>query len=66
LPYIEEKAQREKEYISKKLNISKENLEDLINLPPKWYTDYPNDEKRLNFIYDVYRKLFKKDKLGNF
>ena len=66
LPYIEEKAQREKEYISKKLNISKENLEDLINLPPKWYTDYPNDEKRLNFIYDVYRKLFKKEKLGNF
>ena len=66
LPYIEEKAQREKVYISKKLNISKENLEDLINLPPKWYTDYPNDEKRLNFIYDVYRKLFKKDKLGNF
>lgn len=65
-PYIEEKAQREKEYISKKLNISKENLEDLINLPPKWYTDYPNDEKRLNFIYDVYRNLFKKDKLGNF
>lgn len=66
LPYTEEKAQREKEYISKKLSISKENLEDIINLPPKWYTDYPNDEKRLNFIYDMYRKLFKKDKLGNF
>ena len=66
LPYKEEKAQKEKEYIAKKLGISLEEFERIINLPPKWYTDYPNDEKRLNFIYDTYRKLFKKDKLANF
>lgn len=66
LPYKEEKMQREKEYIAKKLGISVVEFDKIIDLPPKWYTDYPNDEKRLNFIYDTYRKLFKKDKLGNF
>ena len=66
LPYLEDKAQTEKEYIAKKLSISLTQFDEIINLPAKWYTDYPNDEKRLNFIYDTYRKLFKKDKLGNF
>jgi N-acetyl sugar amidotransferase len=66
LPYQDEKSQKEKEYIAKKLSISLDEFEKLIDLPPKWYTDYPNDEKRLNFIYDTYRKLLKKDKLGNF
>lgn len=66
LPYNDKKVNIEKEYIAKKLGISIDDFEKIINLPPKWYTDYPNDEKRLNFIYDVYRKLFKKDKLGNF
>ena len=65
-PYSEEKAKQEKEYIAKKLGISAEEFEKIIQLPPKWYTDYPNDEKKLNFIYNSYRKLFKKDKLGNF
>lgn len=65
-PFIEDKAQSEKEYIAKKLCITVKQFEEIINLPAKWYTDYPNDEKRLNFIYDTYRKLFKKDKLGNF
>ena len=66
LPYKEDKAKIEKEYIAKKLGISLTEFEDIINLPAKWYTNYPNDEKKLNFIYDMYRKLFKKDKLGNF
>jgi N-acetyl sugar amidotransferase len=66
LPYNDEKVIVEKDYIAKKLGISVEEFERIINLPPKWYTDYPNEEKRLNFIYDTYRKLFKKDKLGNF
>ena len=66
LPYKNDKVQIEKEYISKKLGISLNEFETIINLPPKWYTDYPNDEKRLSFIYDTYRKIFKKDKLGNF
>ena len=65
-PYKEEEIQREKEYIAKKLKISLEEFEEIINMPPKWYWDYPNNEKRLGFLYDMYRKIFKKEKLANF
>jgi N-acetyl sugar amidotransferase len=66
LPYKEAKAQNEKEYIAKKLSISLDEFEQIIQSPPKWYRDYPNDERRLGFIYDTYRKIFKKEKLANF
>lgn len=66
LPYSEEKIKIKKEYIAKKLDSSIDELDKIIALPPKWYTDYPNDEKKLNIIYNIYRKLFNKDKLGNF
>ena len=46
----------EKEYISKKLGITTEEFEKIINAPPKSYKDYPNDEKKLSFIYNIYRK----------
>ena len=65
-PYNEEKVTEEKAYIAKKLSISLSEFEGIMQLPPKWYTDYPNDEKKLAFIYDTYRKVFKKDKLANF
>lgn len=65
-PYEQEKVNREKEYIAKKLGVSLIELEQIISLPPKWYTDYPNDSKRIKFVYDTYRKLFKKEKLGSF
>lgn len=65
-PYNEQKIQADKEYIAKKLGISIVEFDLIIQDNPKWYWDYPNDEKRLNFIYDTYRKLFKKEKLGNF
>jgi N-acetyl sugar amidotransferase len=65
-PYDDAKAQIEKEYIAKKLSISLKEFEDIIDLPAKWYDDYPNNEKQLGFIYDTYRKLFKKEKLANF
>jgi N-acetyl sugar amidotransferase len=66
LPYTEEKVHEEKGYIAKKLGISLEEFEELLNLDAKWYWDYPNDEKRLGYIYDTYRKWFGKEKLGSF
>ena len=66
LPYTEEKVKEEKIYIAKKLGVSSDELEKIIQLPAKWYIDYPNDEKKLAFIYNTYRKVFKKDKLANF
>lgn len=65
-PYELEKINEEKKYIAKKLSISLDEFETILQAPPHYYTDYPNDEKRLSFIYDTYRKLFKKDKLGSF
>jgi N-acetyl sugar amidotransferase len=65
-PYTDEKVAEEKLYIAKKLQISNEEFERILNLPAKWYWDYPNDKKKLKFIYDTYRKLYKKEKLGSF
>lgn len=65
-PYDPVKVEEEKQYISKKLQIPLDEFERIINLPAKWYWDYPNDKKKLGFIYDTYRRLFKKEKLGSF
>ena len=65
-PYELAKVEREKQYISKKLQISEDEFERILSLPPKWYWDYPNDEKKLGFVYDTYRKIFNKEKLGSF
>lgn len=65
-PYDLAAIQEEKQYICKKLAISVNELEQILNLPPKWYWNYPNDSKKLEFIYGLYRKLFKKEKLASF
>jgi len=50
----------QKEYILKKLMISNEDFKGIMALPVKTYKDYPNDKKKLEFIYRVYNKFFKK------
>jgi len=65
-PYTIEKSNREKEYIAKKLGVSQAEFEKILELPSKYYTDYPNDEKFLSFVYDTYRRIFKKEKLASF
>jgi N-acetyl sugar amidotransferase len=56
--YDAEDIERQKEYIAKKLSITVAELNRIIDLPGKYYYEYPNDEKRLNLIYSVYRKYF--------
>ncbi|HEX6335270.1 MAG TPA: N-acetyl sugar amidotransferase [Flavisolibacter sp.] len=48
--------ERDKEYIAKKLGITIVELNTLIDLPGRYYFEYPNDEKRLNFFYRLYKK----------
>lgn len=60
LSYNPATIETDKEYVAKKLGISRKELEDIINLPPKSFKDYPNDEKRLEFFYRVYRRFFRK------
>ena len=56
--YQESQAMQEKEYVSKKLGISLGEFENILNYPVKYYYDYPNDDRKLEFIYSVYRKLY--------
>lgn len=65
-PFKQERVDQEMEYISKKLGIRTEEMLKIIDQPPHWYSDYPNDEKWLNYVYDTYRKVFKKEKLASF
>jgi N-acetyl sugar amidotransferase len=50
---------REMDYIAKKLGISRDELNRIVDLPGKYYYEYPNDEKKLNYIYRVYKRFFK-------
>lgn len=66
LPYDSVKIRKEITFISKKLKIAENDLLEIINLPKKWYFDYPNQKKYLGKLYDIYRFIFKKEKLTNF
>jgi N-acetyl sugar amidotransferase len=59
-PYDTEKSAQERLYIIKKLGISEKEFEMIEKAEPKWYWAYPNDKKKLEFIYKVYRWLFPK------
>ena len=66
LPYNDEEINHEIDYISKKLCITRKRLEAIIASPPKWYVDYGNNMKMLGFVYDSYRKIYRKKKATNF
>lgn len=66
LPYDEEEMRGEKEFVAKKLGITVAELEDIIAAPPKWYYDFPNNDKQLGRLYDVYRRLTGRRKAAHF
>lgn len=55
--YPAELLEQDKEYVMKKLGLNKLELEEIIEAPAKTYSDYPNGEKWLKFVYGVYNKL---------
>ena len=57
-PYDPEKIEAEKDYIAKKLGITLKEFEEILSSPPKSYKDYPNNEKKLKFLYGVYKRYF--------
>jgi N-acetyl sugar amidotransferase len=65
-PYEPDVIEREKPYIAKKLKLSIDELESIISAEPKWYWQYPNDERKLSIIYGIYRWLFNKGKLVSY
>jgi len=50
-------VEQEMEYIAKKFRITLQEFKALLDTPPVSYKEYPNDEKRLTFIYDTYKKI---------
>ncbi len=56
-PYKEESLQKEIPFLCKKFGITEQEFDSIMNEDAKVYRDYPNNEKRLNFFYDLYRKL---------
>jgi N-acetyl sugar amidotransferase len=58
--YNSESIHEEKEYICKKLRISTSEFDDIMKQAPRWYRDLPNAEKKLEFIYNLYRKLLRR------
>lgn len=59
LPYNEDSISSDKEYISKKYGITKEEFEEILSARPKTYKDFPNSKKTIEKFYDLYRKLIK-------
>lgn len=64
-PYDQERVNMDKQYISKKLGITLEEFEEILKIPGKYYFEYPNNEKLLDFIYTTYRRIYKKEKLAS-
>lgn len=65
-PYNLEKVEVEKSLIAEKWEIPQEELEEILKRKGNWYTHYPNSERFLKFVYDSYRKIFRKEKLASF
>lgn len=53
--YDPNELREDKSYVARKLGISPEELESIINLPNKYYKDYPNEEGILNLLRIVKR-----------
>ncbi len=56
-PYDASKIEEDTDYLCKKLLISRDELNNIMQLPPKSYKDYPNNKKWLEFVYGLYRKI---------
>lgn len=56
--YNLQQTEEDKEYFCKKLGISVEVFDEMMNTPPKSYKNYPNDQRKLEFLYKIYRRFF--------
>lgn len=56
-PYNPETVEKEMEYLAKKFDITLDEFKSIMEAEPISYKNYPNDEKKLTFIYNTYKKL---------
>jgi N-acetyl sugar amidotransferase len=55
-----EKVTEEQEYICKKLQIPLNDFDLMMKQKPRVYSDFPNEERKLKFVYNLYRAIFQK------
>jgi hypothetical protein len=65
-PYDVSEVEEAKDYICKKLGLSRAEMDAIMAAPPKFFFDYPNNARRLSLLYDTYRALTGKRKTSNF
>ncbi|MDB9776652.1 N-acetyl sugar amidotransferase [Alphaproteobacteria bacterium] len=58
LPYKDDQVEKDITYVSKKFGITENDFKAIINKPAKSYKDYPNNERFLTIIYNIYRAIF--------
>ena len=56
-PYSEIDVDYILSFVACKLGYSLSELNEIMNRPPLWYVDFPNREKTLNRVYNLYRML---------
>lgn len=57
LPYRIDSIEKDKAFIAKKFDISINDFEKYLSLPPKTYKDFPNDKNKIEWFYKVYKKI---------
>lgn len=57
-PFDPTTIEGDKEYVAKKFEITRGELERILELPPRSYRDYPNHERFLEMLYRTYRRCF--------
>ena len=65
-PWSEIDVENELNFVSYKLGYDKGELEKIMQMPSKWYSDFPNRKRFLGFSYDIYRFLTGRKKLAQF
>ncbi len=57
LPYNPDNVEKDKAFIAKKYGITIDKLNEYLMRPPKTYKDFPNDKKKIEWFYDLYRRF---------
>jgi N-acetyl sugar amidotransferase len=57
-PFDPETLDGDKEYVAKKFEITRDDLERILALPPRSYRDYPNAQRFLEVLYRTYQRFF--------
>jgi N-acetyl sugar amidotransferase len=59
-PFDAARVPQQKAYVAKKFGITLEEMDAILAVPPKTHRDYPNNERLLELLYGVYRRLVAK------